>query len=59
MNPFTQRRIYEHWRDWNWRNWCGDCQKVKRCGLSGENGKFERASVNVAGALPFEESGAP
>src|SRR6266481_8853008 len=38
-------RIYEHWIDWTWRNWCSDCQKVKRCGLSGENGKFERARL--------------
>ena len=27
--PFKQRRIYEHWRDWNWRYWCSDCQKVR------------------------------
>jgi hypothetical protein len=32
-------------RDWNWRYWCSDCQKVERCGLSGENGKFETLLV--------------
>src|SRR5580693_5046825 len=43
--PFKQRRIYEHWIDWTWRNWLSNCQKIKRCGLSGENGKFERARL--------------
>src|SRR5882724_10726719 len=26
--PFKQRKVYENWRDWNWRYWCSDCQKV-------------------------------
>jgi len=27
-----KRGIYEHWRDWNWRYWCSDRQKVKGYG---------------------------
>jgi predicted dinucleotide-binding enzyme len=30
--PFKQRRIYEHWIDWTWRNRFSNCQKIKRCG---------------------------